>query len=101
MSYFFVHLKMEGLEHSLAHLLWWWLKYVLLWQLFCLSPVLVRNFVVSIKSCRVALSLWCEFVYTVQTKKQWENSRTSKQLVLIKIEPRNKINEDFTYVFSI
>lgn len=33
---------------------------------FCLSPVLVRNFIVSSKSCFVALYLQCEFVYTVQ-----------------------------------
>lgn len=30
----FIHLKMESLEHGIAHPLWWWLKYVLLWQLF-------------------------------------------------------------------
>lgn len=41
---------------------------------FCLSPGLVRNFVVSSKSCFVVLSLQCEFVDTVQTKKQWKNS---------------------------
>jgi len=33
-SYCFIRLKMESLEHGIAHLLWWWLKYVLLWQLF-------------------------------------------------------------------
>lgn len=41
---------------------------------FCLSPVLVRNFILSSKSCFVVLSLQCEFFCTVQTKKQWENS---------------------------
>lgn len=44
---------------------------------FRLSPVLVRNFIVSSKSCFVVLSLQCEFIYTVQTKKQWKNSLTS------------------------
>lgn len=41
---------------------------------FCLCPMLVRNFIVSSKSCFVVLSLQYEFVYTVQTKKQWKNS---------------------------
>lgn len=41
---------------------------------FCLSPVLVRNFIVNSKSCFVVLSLQCEFIHIVQIKKQWENS---------------------------
>lgn len=41
---------------------------------FCLSSVLVRNFTVNSKSCFVILSLQCEFIYAVQTKKQRKNS---------------------------
>lgn len=44
---------------------------------FCLSPMLVRNFGVSSKSCLVALSLQCEFVYTVQPR---SNGRTPELL---------------------